>query len=1205
MLSSLRFRSVAILALSAALLVCIVSIPAAAQRSTANILGTVTDSSGAAIPNAMVTARNADNGATQNATTDASGRYRLADLPVGTYDVTSENSGFESVVHKGVTLTIGAEAVVDFSLPVGQLTQTVTVEGEVSTVETTSAALSNLVAPTQMRELPLNGRNYEQLILLAPGVQTISNISKGLYYGSGNAYSVSGSRANGQQELMDDTDVNDYMNRGSGAGVLATAMGVDAIAEFQTLTNTYGAQFGGNGAVMNAVSKSGTNAFHGSAYEFLRNSALDARNFYDPAVIPAFRRNQFGGTLGGPVKKNKMFFFVNYEGLRQGLGETHVYTVLDANARNGIINGVNFGIAPSVAPVLAFYSAHVPLPATSNSATDIGSITETGTQTGTENYVLARYDWTISSKDSIFTRYLGDVADLLEPFGGGFNLWPTTNRDHNQFETIEEKHIFSTNIINTAHFGYSRPLETSYTTTSYPQYQFYGPGSGLIDATVSVTGTNGLGGATSVNPIRLMQNKFAYGDDVLWTKGAHTLRFGGSITRTQSGTLQQFPGGGTWTFNSPQLFLQGTSSSFSGPIPGNAVTLTNGQQVVGTYGQRDFRENDYAIYAQDDWKAARTFTINIGLRYMPTSNPNDPKGVLTAVVDTPYGPGAVACTPPSVAAAEAAGIAAYTAAGCSAYGTVISPVGVAPAGTASFPTAFSPVSNVYQKNPSYRNLDPRIGIAWDPFKDHKTSVRAGYGIFHAVTTARDYAAGYYFTPPWATGLEQNPTFPVLNPAGFTGAPSDLFGFNRYIDDTPYIQQWNLSIQREIMKNTVATLAYVGSRGTHLVAPPDENPPLADGTAGAVSLTSGQTLVVPAGVALSGPGLAAGALPAGVGAGYTAYTCGAAHCYPGSATGQPFADPATGQLVYSNIVSTGGVNKIVQNSVLNPNFSVLDVAETIGWSKYNSLQAGIVRQISNGLQAQISYTYSECTDNESGSWALDAGSIFTNPFNYNADAGWCSYQIRSNIIVNAVYLLPFHGSRWKEGWQISPLFNFHSGLPVNVTDGFAQAYINSSSASGTYNRPNYNPTGSVVVNGQTIGCNNTPVFSDPTNNAMTAAEHLSSANTFYINPACFSLPTVGELGNLARNSIIGPSVVSFDAAITKNTRINERMNVQFRAEFFNLPNIVNFSQPGATIFTQQSLANGSATGGGNIGTPGQLAATQTTSRQIQFGLKFMF
>jgi hypothetical protein len=1176
-----------------------------AQQATATISGSVTDPSGAAIPDAMVRVTNVGTGGNQNGVSDAQGRYKIADLAVGDYEVQVEKTGFQSAIHKGIRMSLGAETVVDFALPIGQVAQTVTVEGQVSQVETTSSQISNLVEQAQIRELPLNGRNFEQLILLAPGVQTIGNVSKGLYYGAANAFSVSGSRANGQAELMDDTDVNDYMNRGSGAGVLATSMGVDGIAEFQTLTNTYGAQFGGNGAVMNAVSKSGTNSFHGSVYEFFRNSALDARNFYDPPKITPFKRNQFGGTFGGPIKKDKMFFFVNYEGLRQGLGETKPYTVLDQNVRNGRFNGASAcqptgTVGPcaspvlvpgtsnyvnsTVLPILQFYSANVPLPSTSNAATGIGSIVETGNQPGSENYVLSRYDWTISSNDSIFARYLGDVADLNEPFAGAFNLWPTINRDHNQFVAIEEKHVFSSSVINTAHFGYSRPLETSYTSASYNQFQFYPPGAGLIDATISVSGVSSIGGATSVNPIRLMQNKYSFGDDVLWTKGAHTLRVGGLVTRVQSGTLQQFPGGGTWTFNSLQLFLQGNSSSFSGPIPGNSVTLTNGQKVAGTYGQRDFRELQYATYVQDDWKVRPTLTLNLGVRWSPTSNPWERNELLTAIVKTPMGPGAVPCSPAGTAT-------------CSALGTAID-------------TGFSPVHNVYAKNASMHNIDPRIGIAWDPFKDHKTSIRAGYGIFHAVNVARDYAAGYYFTPPWATGQSINPTFPNLNPATFTGAPTVLFGFNRYIDTTPYMQQWNLSVQREVMKNTVATLTYVGSHGVHLLSPPDENPPLLDGVPGAITLTPGQTLT-----SAVAPSLVCS------GAGITCTTAGnaiscvgpaGAACSLASANGQALQDPRTGQVVFSNLVSTAGVAKVQQNRLLNPNFGVLDVAEAIGWSKYNSLQAGLVRRLTGGLQAQLSYTYSECTDVESGSWTLDGGTIFSNSYDHNSDKGWCSFQIRHNFIMNSLYVLPFKGNRLVEGWQVSGIFSFHTGLPINVVDGFAQAYLNSSSANTTYNRPNWNPNGTALVNGATITCNGNAVFGDPTNNAMTQALHLATANTFYINPACFSLPPVGELGNLGRNALIGPHAINWDASITKNTRISERLNIQFRAEFFNLLNNVNFGQPTPTMFTQQTVA-GSVTGLGNVANnAGQISgqsltagSTQTTSRQIQFGLKLMF
>src|SRR5579864_2890435 len=274
-----------------------------AQGATATIQGIVTDSSGAAVPDASVQSRNVGTGSVQSTVTNAVGRYNLADLGVGEYEVQAAKMGFSTVVHKSVTLTVGGQSVVDFSLPVGQQTQTVTVEGEASQVETTNATVGSYTSEQQMRELPLNGRNFEQLILLAPGVQQISAFTVSGLQGRASEYSIGGSRPEGQVILLDDENLQNFWNKGIGS-VTGSSLGVEAIGEFQTLTNTYSAQFGGNGGVINSVSKSGTNSFHGSAYDFLRNSALDARRFIDPSTIPAFRKNQYGGSLGGPIKKD-------------------------------------------------------------------------------------------------------------------------------------------------------------------------------------------------------------------------------------------------------------------------------------------------------------------------------------------------------------------------------------------------------------------------------------------------------------------------------------------------------------------------------------------------------------------------------------------------------------------------------------------------------------------------------------------------------------------------------------------------------------------------------------------------------------------------------------------------------------------------------------------------------------------------------------
>src|SRR5579872_486433 len=305
---------------SVCLLVCLASRGLWGQAATATITGTITDATGAAVPDAGVSAKNNGTGITRTTTSDNQGRYSLADLAIGDYDVQASKMGFRTLVKKSITLTVGATPVADFQLPVGSASETVNVEANVSQVETENSTLSSLVNEKQMVELPLNGRNFEQLILLAPGAVSYPAGGSSALVGRAATFSVSGSRPEGHAILLDGENLQDWWQRGSGANVSGTSLGVEAIAEFQTLTNTYGAEFGGNGAVVNAVTRSGTNGFHGSAFDFLRNSSLDARNFFDLKAPPAFRKNQYGGSVGGPIKKDKLFFFVTYEGIRQLLG---------------------------------------------------------------------------------------------------------------------------------------------------------------------------------------------------------------------------------------------------------------------------------------------------------------------------------------------------------------------------------------------------------------------------------------------------------------------------------------------------------------------------------------------------------------------------------------------------------------------------------------------------------------------------------------------------------------------------------------------------------------------------------------------------------------------------------------------------------------------------------------------------------------------
>src|SRR5580658_2825426 len=398
--------------LSAALMLCISSFAGIGslygQAATASISGRVTDASNAAVPNAILTVKNTATAATRTATTDEQGRYALLDLPIGPYDLTVAKPGFQTAARTGLTITVGSAPVLDFQLVVGQATETVSVNAEAAQVETTTSAVSSLVNQTQMRELPLNGRDWEQLILLAPGVLSYPQGGSSALTSVANAYSIAGTRPEGYANTLDGEDMLNWWQRNAGGDVTGTTLGIDAIAEFQTLTGTYGAQYAGNGGAIIGVTKSGTNEFHGSVYEFFRNSDLDSRGFFDPGTsAPAFRRNQYGATFGGPIVKNKVFFFMNYEGLQQVLDTTSVNYVPTANfVKDNCPASSGCVVNPASAQMLALYPA--PNGGLFNGNPDVGIYNFVGTQYTPENFGVARVDWNISDKDAFFARYEAD-----------------------------------------------------------------------------------------------------------------------------------------------------------------------------------------------------------------------------------------------------------------------------------------------------------------------------------------------------------------------------------------------------------------------------------------------------------------------------------------------------------------------------------------------------------------------------------------------------------------------------------------------------------------------------------------------------------------------------------------------------------------------------------------------------------------------------
>jgi hypothetical protein len=1161
-----------------------------AQAVTGNISGTVTDASSAAIAAAQVVVTNTGTGVSLTTTSNEQGRYNAPDLIVGTYTVQASRSGFQTVVHANINLTVGSQLVINVTLPVGQVQQTVTVESAVSQVETQSTAISSLVSATQMEELPLNGRNFEQLISVAPGV-TPTGAGTTTLYGVGPGFSIAGARTEGEDFLLDNSNMADFWDHQAGSQVLGTSLGVEGIQEFSLLTNTYSSQFGGNGAVMNAVSKSGTNVFHGSAYEFLRNSALDSRSYFDLLLgaggvynpdKPAFRRNQFGGSVGGPIKKNKLFFFGNYEGFRQALGQTAANIALPepylasgelpcsaqlpanatcpahpsgapGSAGNPILpipeaigsgaTGQTAAAATAITGIMGLYNKVTP-PAGVPDQGGYYFTTINATENSSENYALGRIDYTLSSTDNLFGRYVLDQAYNLSPltgfFGAALPYWPEVDHSKNQFLTVEERHIFSSNVVNNVRFMFVRTFESSFSNSTLPAASDplnFNP-SRHEDAFVSPDffTVGGLGSNQFVSDA-IAQNKFGAGDDVTWNHGAHTVTFGADIMRVQSNVYSPFEYGGDYIFLGLQDFLEG--------IPALGYAVANSPYTDNS--PRYFREIDISPYINDSWKVSSRLTLNIGVRYEWGTNPSG--WPLYTVPDTPFGNG-----------------------------------------------AFEQVGHVFQTSPNRKNIDPRIGLAWAPFGDQKTSIRAGYGIFHDPVAPRTYASAYYFDPPYnyhqfAFGTMTFPNAfinspPALPPQDVPTACAANNLSNNSIGCTslgdgvpydtnvaPYQEQWNLNVQRSLGAGTILTVGYVGSRGVHLFSQRNLNPSMTS-TSVAAGCGTG-----PLGGLLNG--------------------CS-------TPTGSPCV-PTLGNLsscyfgAYDPIL--GGVEPVLPR--VNDNYAELNENVTGGRSSYNSLQVSLVRQAARGITTSISYTYSHCLDDGSGSYGLEEGALGQlDPYDPRYDYGDCQFDLRHNLVASVIYTLPFHGNRLVEGWQLSGIFTAQSGSPFSISDGFDQAGIDNNVAS---TRPDVTSGCNPYVRKKVMG---------PT--GIVEPEWLNTSDNNAANDSCFTLEPVGTLGDAGRNTLFGPRFINLDFGLLKNTKITERVSAQFRAEFFNLPNRTDFIAPNASLFTAVGgpCAAGSptclsATGGVDSGstrgsTYGFIAATIPNSqREIQFALKLLF
>ena len=589
---------------------CAIPLHAGAQTS-ATLAGRVNDSTGGVVPGATVTARHLQRSIERIAVSDADGRYVIAALPVGTYDVRVELSGFKPAVRQGVTLTVNESLAVDFTMEVGGVVESVNVIGDASTVNTRTGELSYLVDDRAIEQLPLNGRNYTDLAFLQPGVTPYPFRDGGSVVAHGLGMSVNGQDPRANVYLLDGTLLNDMTNgpAGSAAG---TALGTETVQEFRVETNAYGAEYGRmSGGQINVITKSGGNTLRGTAYEFHRNDGLDAKNYFDTGDKPPFTRNQFGITLGGPIRRDALFYFVGYEGLRENLGRTITSEVPDLNARQGVLADparpgefFNVGVHPAVAPYVNAYPA--PNGASLGDGTALHSFQFD--QRIDQNFLQGRVDYNLSPSSQFFARYTLDDADQRLPTD--YPQFPRAFVSRNQFVTAELKQAYTTNFLGIYRLGYSRTRvgQDVEADTTLPPFVAGRPFIGNID----VGGLRRFGTQSSAN-LRLRQDVTSLQGDVVWNRGGHLLRMGALAEHYVQDMVNPTFSLGTYTFANLRAFLLNTPTSFIGLTPAASFERHWPFWIAGGY-------------LQDEFQVHPRVTVTAGLRYEFMSMPVDTAG---------------------------------------------------------------------------------------------------------------------------------------------------------------------------------------------------------------------------------------------------------------------------------------------------------------------------------------------------------------------------------------------------------------------------------------------------------------------------------------------------------------------------------------------------------------------------------------------------
>ena len=749
---------------------------AGAQVVGGSIGGVVRDGSGAAIPGAKVEIRNVETGATRVLVSDAAGRYAAPSVPVGPYSVSAVKEGFSTQTQTGLRLVVGQSAEVDLSLAVGQVQQEVTVAAAPAAVELSTQQTSGLVDERQVKELPLNGRSYDELMTLNPAIVNYSSERSGGVGTSnaavGNMFAVAGHRPQDNLFLLNGIEFTgaSEINVTPG-GTSGQLLGVDAVREFNVVTDTYGAEYGKRaGGQVSIVTASGTNALHGSVFEFLRNSAFDARNYFDQTNIPEFQRNQFGGALGGPLKKNKVFLFGNYEGFRQHLHLSDVTLVPDNVARLGYLPNSSgqetfIGVKSASKALLSLWPVQ--------NGPDLGSgIAEAFSnplQVIREDFGTARADYNISNKDLLFGVYTIDDSDANTPSANPLSLDVEALRE--QVASVQEQHVFSASLLNTARFGYSR---AAYVFTGTAPVNVPGWIAGRPIGAVVIGGGTALNGASQItgagtnagSNLSTARNLYTYDDHVYWTRGIHQLEIGGWLQQIQSNDNMAQDQYGQASFTTLQSFLQGTVATFTS---------------VPSPTELGWRSLEGAGFAQDTIRLKPNLELRAGFRFESTNGWNESQDRASNYL---FANGVIETNP-------TIGHSALT------------------------------------KNRAKFLPEPRIGLAWDPAGHGDTVVHAGFGVYHALLDSLDYRLDQ--TAPYNTTntLKNVPLSSIDIVPGQAPPSGSLISPSGVQPDvyTPTVLTWSLSVQQKVAPNTSLTIGYVGSHGYHQILSEDVNEPV--------------------------------------------------------------------------------------------------------------------------------------------------------------------------------------------------------------------------------------------------------------------------------------------------------------------------------------------------------------------------------------------